>query len=81
MKREQRKQLLVETQLRAESKAVQKLLSMGFSLKRIPIQAPAIQFSREPDFELFVSGNVSTLRGTVEHQYSEHRRDWRFGSL
>ncbi len=33
MKREQRKQLLVEAQLRAEAEAVQKILSTGFSLK------------------------------------------------
>ncbi len=61
VKREQRKQLLVEAQLQAEVKAVQKLLSAEFSLKQIPVQAPAIQFSREPDSELFVSGEVSTL--------------------
>ncbi len=60
---EQRKQLLVEAQLRAEVEAVQKLLSKGFSLKRTLVQAPVIQFSREPEFKLFVSGNVSTLRG------------------
>ncbi len=61
VQREQRKQLLVEAQLQAEVKAVQKLLSMGFSLKRISVQAPAIQFSGEPNSKLSVSGNVSTL--------------------
>ncbi len=64
VKREQRKQLLVEAQLRAEAEAVQRILSSDF--RKSSVQAPTVieQSSGEPDSKLIVSGDTPTLQGT-----------------